>query len=120
MNSVQLSAKGISVFKAFYPFTLNEISASDKNFVFINLNYNTVAGLIVDNLGGTGKSDCVDAAFLSEAISTKLFVSVTVDIKKIIVFHKKLCKSIAFNTCEIIKRVVIENKDGGILSCSLI
>ena len=45
----KLSADRICELKSFNPFTCDEVSASDKDFVFINLNYNAVAGFIVNN-----------------------------------------------------------------------
>lgn len=45
----KLSADRICELKSLNPFTCDEISASYKDFVFINLNYNTVTGFIVNN-----------------------------------------------------------------------
>ena len=96
------------------PFAVYKISASYKNQVIVNLDYDSVTGLIVDDFGRAGETDAVDTVVGVKVVCPDGVVSMTVDVKQIIVLVENICESIRIFISYGVNGMMVENKYGSI------
>ena len=83
-------AERVGVIKIFYPFASDKISASDKDFIFIDFNNNSVTRLIIDNFGRAGEVDAVYTAACVEVVCAEMVVDMTVDIEQVVILTEEV------------------------------